>query len=110
MIIRSAYLEGEVAPEDKEAFDKYMTETVVENLLRYPGIRGVTVRQPVQFDPDMAPVYLQTDLLFDDIAAMDAALASPVRAEVQALIKSGMKPFKGRVTHSVAEIVNQVAS
>ena len=32
---------------------------------------------------------------------LDAALSSPVRAEVQAKIKAGMGPFKGKVSHIV---------
>lgn len=103
MIIRTALLEGDVRPEDREAFDRYMRTTVVEQIMRYPGIRGVTVRRRVHADEGAPGVYMQFDLIFDDLAAMDAALASPVRAEVQAKIRAGMAPFTGKVSHIVYE-------
>ncbi|MFV0491225.1 MAG: EthD family reductase [Pseudorhodobacter sp.] len=108
MITRSAFLLGEVAPEDQPAFDRYMRETVVAEILTYPGIRRVTLRKLVQADaPDAA--YMQFDLHFDSVAAMDEALASPVRAAVQARIKAGMGAFSGRVIHVVSEMVEDRA-
>lgn len=63
------------------------------------------MRKQLACDAGMPPIYMEFDLLFASVAAMDAALASPVRAEVQAAIKAGMGPFKGRVTHAVDYIV-----
>jgi len=104
MIIRTALLEGDVAPEDQAVFDTYMHDTVVEQIKRYPGILGVDLRRKIHADEASAPnIYMQFDLLFEDLAAMEAALASPVRAEIQARIKAGMGPFRGRVTHIVSE-------
>ena len=57
----------------------------------------------MQADAAAPNIYMQFDLMFDDLAAMDAALASPIRAEVQARIKAGMAPFMGRVSHIVFE-------
>ena len=101
MIVRTAILEGDVSIEDRDTFDVYMRTTVVEQIMRYPGIRGVEVRRRIHADESAPGIYMQFDLLFDDIAAMDAALSSPVRAEVQAKIKAGMGPFKGKVSHIV---------
>lgn len=103
MIVRTALLEGDVAPEDRAAFDASMRDTVVPEILRYPGIRGVALRRVLQADDAAPRIYMQFDLLFDDLAAMEAALASPVRAEVQARIKAGMAPFRGRVSYIVYE-------
>lgn len=105
MIIRTAFLEGDVAPEDQPAFDRHMRETVVAEILTYPGIRRVTLRKCARADAGATPVYMQFDLHFDSIAAMDAALASPVRQAVQARIKAGMGPFRGRVTHVVFDVL-----
>lgn len=105
MIIRSALLLGRVAPEDQPAFDRHMRETVVAEILTYPGIRRVTLRKLAQTDAGAKAAYMQFDLFFDSLAAMDTALASPVRQAVQARIKAGMGPFTGRVIHVVSDIL-----
>ena len=103
MILRSALLLGSVAPDDQPAFDAYMRDVVVPEIGTYPGIRGVTLRKLVQADDGAPSVYMQFDLLFDSLADMDAALASPVRTAVRDRIKEGMAPFNGTVTHIVSE-------
>lgn len=79
MILRSALLLGTVADDDQPAFDAYMRDVVVPEIGTYPGIRGVTLRKMVQADAGAPPVYMQFDLVFDTLADMEAALASPVR-------------------------------
>ena len=103
MIIRSALLIGTVAPKDQADFDAYMRDVVVPEIGTYPGIRGVTLRKLVAADEGAPSVYMQFDLLFDSLADMDAALASPVRMAVRDRIKAGMAPFSGVVTHVVSE-------
>lgn len=105
MITRTALLEGDVALEDQAGFDAYMRDIVVPEILRYPGIRGVDLHRSIQADANAPAIYMRFDLHFDDRAAMEAALASPVRAEVQERIKAGMGPFTGRVSHIVYEKV-----
>ena len=48
MIVRSAVLEGSVAPGDREGFDRHMATTVLSAIGRYPGIRDVRLRRPVE--------------------------------------------------------------
>ncbi|QRZ15147.1 EthD family reductase [Paracoccus methylovorus] len=111
MITRSAFLLGRVAPEDQPAFDRHMRETVVAEILTYPGIRRVTLRKLAQADAgaEADAAYMQFDLFFDSHAAMDAALASPVRQAVQERIKAGMGPFAGRVIHVVSDMLEDRA-
>lgn len=110
MIIRTAFLEGHVAPDDQPAFDRHMRETVVREILTYPGIRRVTLRKLVQADAAATPVYMQFDLHFDSVEAMDAALASPARQAVQQRIKAGMGTFDGRVTHVVFDVLEEAGA
>lgn len=105
MIIRSALLIGRVAPAEQAAFDAYMRDVVAPEIGRYPGCRGVTLRRMAAADDGAPPVYMQFDLLFDDMAAMEAALASPVRAAVRETIAAGMGPFEGTVTHVVSDLL-----
>ena len=103
MIIRSARLQGEVAPEHQAEFEAYMRKTVLPSILEYPGIRGVSLRRLIETDAGAEPIYMQFDMMFDSVEAMNAALASPVRQSVQATIKAGMGSFKGHVIHTVSE-------
>lgn len=101
MIIRCAILEGTVAPEGQAAFDALMHGTVVPALRTYPGIRQVRLKKRVQADEGAAAHYMVFELVFDSLAAMDAALASPTRQTVRAHMAEAMKGFNGKVVHMV---------
>jgi uncharacterized protein (TIGR02118 family) len=103
MIIRSALLMGEVAPADQPAFDAYMRDVVVPEIGTYPGIRSVSLRRTDHADAGAPPIYMQFDLVFDSLADMEAALASPVRAAVRDRIRAGMGAFRGITVHVVSE-------
>lgn len=110
MIVRSAVMEGTVAEADRPKFDRQMSEVVLAAIMRYPGIRKVTLRRPAETEEGAPPVYMVTDLHFDDLAAMHAALASPIRQEVRKEIAVVMGAFKGRVYHLVLEDVAAIGS
>ncbi len=101
MIVRSAFLEGTVAEADRAPFDRQMEGPVLDAIRSYPGIRAVKLRRTVQRDDGSPPNYMVFDLYFDDIAAMDAALASPIRQAVRQQIALAMGAFQGRVYHQV---------
>ncbi len=105
MILRSAFLLGQVDPADQPGFDAHMRDVVVPAIATYPGIRSVSLRKTVQADPGAPPVYMQFDLAFDSLADMELALASHVRDAVRDRIKAGMGPFRGTVTHIVSDLV-----
>jgi len=104
MILRSAFLLGQVEPADQPAFDAHMRDVVVPAIATYPGILSVSLRKTVQADDGAPAVYMQFDLAFDSLSAMEAALASPVRHAVRDRIKAGMAAFRGSVTHIVSEV------
>lgn len=101
MIIRSAFLEGSVAEADRAEFDAHMAGPVMQAIATYPGLRQVQLRKLAQGDEGAPPVYMVFDLYFDNLADMDAALASPIRQAVRETIAAGMRPFQGRVYHLV---------
>lgn len=103
MIIRSAVLEGSVAAEHRADFDHHMATTVLSAIARYPGIREVRLRRPVEQEAGAPPVYMMFDLSFETLADMHVALASPIRQEVRARISEVMTHFEGRVYHLVLE-------
>lgn len=103
MIIRSAILEGSVPEADREAFDTQMAGTVLDAIATYPGLREVRLRRPAETEAGAPAVYVQFDLYFDSLAAMHAALDTPVRHQVREVIAAVMPLFKGRVYHLVME-------
>ena len=103
MIIRSAVLEGSVDEADRDTFDTQMAGTVLNAIATYPGLRQVRLRKPAEMEAGAPAVYVQFDLYFDTLAAMHAALATPVRHQVRETIAAVMPLFKGRVYHLVME-------
>lgn len=103
MIVRIAVLEGTVAEADRASFDAHMATKVVAAIGRYPGIRKVRLRRPLEQEEGAPPVYMAFDLYFDSMKAMHDALASPTRAAVRGEIAAAMGAFKGRVYHLVME-------
>ncbi|MBI1204495.1 MAG: hypothetical protein GC182_18495 [Rhodopseudomonas sp.] len=103
MIVRSAVLEGTVAADAKSGFDNHMRTTVLSAIARYPGLRDVRLRWPVETEAGAPPVYCIFDLYFDNLDAMNAALASPTREAVRQSIGEVMSAFKGKVYHLVVD-------
>jgi quinol monooxygenase YgiN len=101
MIVRSAFLEGTVAEAERAEFDRHMAGPVLDAIGTYPGIQGVKLRRLVQADAGSPPIYMVFDLYFADLAAMDAALATPTRQAVRQQISQAMSRFEGRVYHQV---------
>jgi len=101
MIIRSAILEGTVNAPDQPEFDRYMKDEVVPVIGTFPGIRKVELRRINEADEEAPSIYMIFDLHFDNLDAMNAALASDTRHRVREQIKKGMAPFEGRVYHIV---------
>jgi hypothetical protein len=103
MIIRSAVLEGTVAEAERATFDHQMGVNVRDAIARYPGIRAVRLRRPVEAESGAPPVYLVFDLHFETLAAKHEALASPVRQDVRGQIAQAMSAFQGRVYYLILE-------
>jgi uncharacterized protein (TIGR02118 family) len=65
-------------PSDPAAFDAYYEGTHIPKAKKIPGLRKYEVsRNPVVTPAGPAPVHLVAILHFDDLAAIQAAFASP---------------------------------
>jgi uncharacterized protein (TIGR02118 family) len=65
-------------PQDPAAFDAYYEDSHVPIAMKIPGLRSYTISQgPVGTPAGPAPVHLIAELYFDDVAAINAAFASP---------------------------------
>src|ERR1044072_7703331 len=102
MIVRSAYLEGDVASGDSAAFDRGCDQ-VVKAIQSYPCIRAVKLRRLARPEEGAPPVLAIFDLYFDTLEDMDTALASETRQQVRATIAASLSMFRGRVYHLVLD-------
>ena len=88
-------------PEDPVKFDLYYHDEHLPIVARWPGIRRLSVNKALQLNEG---VYMIVEMLFDDIAALEAAFASPERAEA-AQDRYNFPNFYGTIRHQVLEIL-----
>ena len=92
--------EGEA--EDPDAWLSHYLAHHPAIMARFPGIRGIMVASRIDWCSDVgwprANALQRNRVVFDDVASLDAALASPVRHEMRADFRT-LPPFHGRVTH-----------
>ncbi|MDE3122833.1 MAG: hypothetical protein KGK00_13750 [Paracoccaceae bacterium] len=104
MITRYAMFEGSVPADKEDAFRAAVRAELVPKWRAFPGARAVRVGFTVARD-DGAPAFpLILAIDYDDRAAVETALASPVRAESRAATESVLaRFFTGRIHHHVTE-------
>ena len=104
MITRYALFEGKVRNGQTEAFREAVTSELVPLWKQFPGALSVRVGYAVKRD-DGAPEYpMILAVSYPDVAAVDAALASPVRTQARAATDSVLQRFfTGRIHHHVMD-------
>lgn len=102
MITRYALFEGTVKAGHIEDFRRAIIETVLPKWKQFPGALDVRVSFAETRD-DGAPEYpMILAINYPDLAAVEAALASPARAESRAATEAVLaRYFEGRVHHHV---------
>ncbi|WP_018431364.1 hypothetical protein [Hoeflea sp. 108] len=102
MITRYAIFEGCVKAGQEQEFRTAVLETVLPKWKQFPGALDVRVSFAEKRD-EGAPEYpMILAINYPDLAAVDAALASPVRAESRAATEAVLsRYFEGRVHHHV---------
>jgi len=69
-------------PADPAQFDRYYREIHTPIVQRIPGVRNIRFGRVARtVDGEAAPYYLVSDVYFDDMAALENALASPEMQE-----------------------------
>jgi uncharacterized protein (TIGR02118 family) len=88
--------------ENETLFVRHYLETHPPLLARLPGIRNVLCYVPFPWNAGAAiggaDYMLGNEVVFDDIEAFNAAMASPLRHELRAHFRN-FPPFSGRNTH-----------
>jgi uncharacterized protein (TIGR02118 family) len=97
MLVRCAYYVGTVAPENREAFDRYVREVHLPDVATWPRLRRLRLlRNDGEPYLGEAPRYYQCfELSFDTQQDMDFCMASPARAETRAQSAADFAKFKG---------------
>ena len=92
--------------QDEESFVRHYLETHPPLLARLPAIRNVLCYVPLSRNAASAvpgaDYMLGNEVVFDDMDAFNAAMASPLRHELRAHFRA-FPPFSGRNTHYAME-------
>lgn len=102
MITRHALFEGSLQEGTADAFRAAILSEVLPLWKRFPGATAIRVSFAESRDPGAPeyPLILAVD--YPDLAAVDIALASPVRAESRMATQAVLdRYFTGRVHHHV---------
>lgn len=102
MITRYALFEGTIKPGQTEAFRTAVMAEILPRWKEFPGALDVRVSFAEARD-DGAPEYpMILAINYPDLAAVDAALASPIRTQARAATESVLaRFFDGRIHHHV---------
>jgi hypothetical protein len=103
MLVRIAYFEGTVRPGCEADFDRYVRETLLPIWRRTPNAMRVEVMRETGADDGAHRFPLILQIAYADSAALDEALASPVRMEGREATQALFASFEGRIFHAVYE-------
>jgi len=104
MITRYALFEGTLKQGQAEAFRAAVLGEILPKWKAFPGALSVRVGFADERDASAPEFPLFLAVSYPDRAAVDAALASPARADGKAATEAVMaRFFNGRIHHHVAE-------
>lgn len=99
MIVRCAYLEGDVLPENRARFDAFIAAEVVPLMKRFPGVQSVRVMRAAAVEDGGHSLYMSFESAYPSQEALDFALSQPIRLELRAKMKEILPLFQGRMFH-----------
>ncbi len=103
MITRSAIFEGVIAPGREEEFFAGVRETLVPLWRQFPDSSNLRVMRMTGADADAPAIVLIQQMDYPSLAAIDRALASPIRTQARAATLALLEMFEGRFYHLVSE-------
>jgi hypothetical protein len=104
MITRTAIFEGRVKSGYEEQFFSAIKQRLAPLWRRFPNASNVRLLRIATADADAPPIAMIQQIDYPSMAALDAALASPVRAEARAITLELLDMFEGRFYHVVSEV------
>lgn len=106
MLKRLAFFEGVIRSGCEAAFDAYVNERLVPLWTRFPKAVRVEVLRETQAEDGAHRYPMVLCTTYPDRAAIDEALASPVRFESREVTKGLFEFFEGRIFHVVYELAD----
>jgi hypothetical protein len=103
MITRTAVFEGRLKPGTEERFFAAVEARLAPLWRRFPHALAVRWVRVVASDAEAPPVVMIQQIDYPSQAALEEALASPIRAEARAVTLELMQMFEGRLYHVVGE-------
>lgn len=103
MLTRLAVFEGHITPGREEDFFAIVEHTLLPIWKRMPNATAVRVTRTLEPDADAPPVVMVQEVDYPSRAALEQALASPVRLEGRVATQSLFSMFEGRFYHYVQE-------
>jgi hypothetical protein len=103
MITRTAIFEGRIKKGCEERFFSEIKLRLAPLWRRFPNASNIRLLRIVASDTDALPVAMIQQIDYPSLAALEAALASPVRAEARAITLELLQMFEGRFYHVVSE-------
>jgi uncharacterized protein (TIGR02118 family) len=91
-------------PEDPEAFDRYYNEVHIPLAKRLPGLLRYTVSRDISVARGGKEFYLVAELDWENLRAMQAAMASEIGKETTADVPKFAPTGVTTVTYEVAEV------
>eukprot|EP01037_Dinobryon_pediforme_P014901 gene14901-15038_t len=104
MFKRLAFFEGAILPGREAEFDAYISERLVPLWTQFPRALRVETMREVEAEDGSHRYPLVLEISYPDKQAIEAALASAVRAESREMTKGLLAMFNGRVFHVVYEL------
>ena len=103
MITRTAIFEGRIKPGCEGRFFAGVTQRLAPLWRRFPHASNVRLLKVATADADGPPIVMIQQIDYPSRAALEEAIASPVRAEARAVTLELMEMFEGRFYHVVSE-------
>lgn len=102
MITRYALFEGSLRAGCRDAFRAAILTEVLPQWKRFPAAQAIRVTFADDRDPGAPEFPLILAIDYPDLASVEAALASPVRAEARAATEAVLsRYFTGRIHHHI---------
>jgi hypothetical protein len=109
MYIRCTFFEGRVKSGCDDAFARFVKERLVPLWKQFPGAEEVRVLRQQESDTDHPHYAMVLAIKYPDMAAIEKAMASDVRAQSRAETGELAKMFEGRIFYTIFEAAHDVA-
>jgi hypothetical protein len=102
MITRTAVFEGRIKEGCEARFFSEIELRLAPLWRRFPNASNVRLLRVTLADPEAPPVAMIQQIDYPSMQALEAAIASPIRAEARAVTLEILQMFEGRFYHYVS--------